>query len=367
MISPKLQWKVLSRIKIGFDNFSRRSVVWLSTTLDRIKARKFRSEIIRENGESVVDQQLMKDIKAYCLHQFGRENYWPWIALYAEMRGEYKHGWIPADYYRFTLLRKFNPDTYSLLSRNKCFDHKLFSEFSLRPILTRVSGVYYDSANKRVTEENAQTLLKNLDDEVVLKKDGGRGGEGLLFVHSSDLHLPGTYKGNDIIIQPLLKQCKTLSSIHPESVNTLRVFTYLNSSGIVEVLVTVLRFGIGASKCDGIDAGGGFCRVGENGIVDPVYFNTEGVRAGNKHPDTGIEFGNLKIPNIERLLSQCISAHESYPFVRFIGWDVAIDEFQNPVLLEWNAVHPGFAFFEALFGPLIEEDELNKFKTYPKQ
>lgn len=354
----KLQWKVLSRVNNCFGKLSRNINLKLSISLSRIKARKFRTEVIRETGESVVDNNIKKDIKSYCLQRFGSEKHWPWIALYTEMRGEYKKGWIPADYYRFKMLRIYNPDTYSLISTQKSYDHRLFGEFSIRPILTRVSNVYYAANGKRLSEKEAISLLRGLDDDVVLKKDGGRGGEGHSFVHSSDIQLSAIYRGKDIIIQPLVKQCKTLNDLHPESVNTLRVFTYLNSKGIVEVLVTVLRFGIGKTRCDGIDAGGGFCRVSDNGVVDPVSYNSRGLRAASKHPDTGVEFGKIKIPNADLALRRCISAHESYPFVKFIGWDVAIDEHQNPVLLEWNARYPGFAFFEALFGPLVEDADL---------
>lgn len=358
MISPELQWKILSRVNNALSRLSRRRYLGLSLSLSRIKAHKSRKVVVKENGTTVVDKNLVNEIKSYCINKFGSDKHWPWIALYTEMRGEYKKGWIPADYYRFNLLKKYNPEAYSLISTKKCFDHRLFSDFSLRPVLTRVSNVYYDSDDKPVSEKAATALLHNMDQDIVLKRDGGCGGYGLHFTHSGSIKLPGTFSGDDILIQPLIKQCRELHDLHPESVNTLRVFSFMNKSGHVDILVTVLRFGIGKSRCDGIDAGGGFCRIGEDGRPDPVWYDSRGLPAGKTHPDTGIELSTFKIPSIDAAIRKCRAAHKSYPYVKFIGWDVAINEDHQPVLLEWNARHPGFAFFEALFGPLLKETDL---------
>lgn len=355
MIKKNLQWKILSRIKSMSAIIHSKTNQRLSLSLSRIHAKKMRTEIIRTNGSSILNLNLKKKIEDYCLQRFGSKKHWPWIALYTEMRGEYIDGWIPADYYRFYILKKYNPDSFNQVSTNKVFDHKLFSGFSLESILIRVFNVYYDGKGNQLTESDADRKLLNTDSEVVVKKDGGRSGEGITFIHTKELQLSDIYKNHNIVIQPVIQQCKELASIHLHSVNTLRVFTYMNSRGFVDLLVTVLRFGMGNSRCDSIDAGGGFCRINTNGSVGPEFYNSDGLKAGYRHPDSNIEFGKINIPNLDLAIRKCLEAHQSYPFVKFIGWDIAITKKNEPVLLEWNARYPGFAFFEALFGPLIKD------------
>lgn len=57
-------------------------------------------------------------------------------------------------------------------------------------------------------------------------------------------------------------------------------------------------------------------------------------RIGFKHPTTSINIQSITIPNYHKVLEYCLNSHKIYPFVKFIGWDVAIDESSEPKLIE---------------------------------
>src|SRR5690625_3947039 len=97
---------------------------YISLESSRRTEKEIRKKIISKNGRMVVDQKLKKQIKDYCLYYFGSASYWPWLAVYTELRGEFKQGWIPDDYYRFTLLPKMNPEKFRKFSKAKTINHK---------------------------------------------------------------------------------------------------------------------------------------------------------------------------------------------------------------------------------------------------
>lgn len=48
-----------------------------------------RREVILKNGYKIVDSKTKKAIKAYLKANYGSSLFWPHLALYAEIRGEF--------------------------------------------------------------------------------------------------------------------------------------------------------------------------------------------------------------------------------------------------------------------------------------
>jgi len=313
-----------------------------------------RKKLVEKKGYEFVNNKIKKITKEYSREKFGSASFWPYIALYTEIREEFIPGWIPEDYYRMHLLKKYNPESASLISGYKSFDKILFKNFSFEPLLYTVSGTIFNVNRNKITNQEADKLLKDFDQEVIIKPELGKGGNGITFSHSIEVKLKDLAAKGDFIIQPVCKQHHGLQKINPNSLNTLRVFTFLEN-GNATVKFSYLKFGTGESRLDNGSAGGGICGINMDGTLHNNFYDLSFMKRGHMHPDTGVSLDDIKIPNIEGILEACKNAHESYPYVKFIGWDVAVGVDKEPILIEWNARYPMLAYGESLFGPLWGE------------
>jgi hypothetical protein len=156
--------------------------------MSRNKAKLLRKKIISINGKSIIDRRLKQKIKRYSKEAFGSSSYWPWLAFYTELRGEFKEGWIPADYYRFDLLPEINPEKFVKFSEAKIIDHKLFNGLIVDPLIFRSNVQYYSKDGNLKTKVEVQDFLSELNHEIIIKPEDGRGGENILFKHWSTRH-----------------------------------------------------------------------------------------------------------------------------------------------------------------------------------
>jgi len=60
--------------------------------MSRNEAQILRKRLIKIKGNKVVDRALKTELKRYSHETFGSSAYWPWLALYTEMRGEFMEG-----------------------------------------------------------------------------------------------------------------------------------------------------------------------------------------------------------------------------------------------------------------------------------
>lgn len=328
----------------------------LSMVYSRYLAHKGRREVIKAKGERVVNRQLKREIKAYAKEKFGSKAYWPYLAFYTELRGEFIKGWLPYDYYRYKIMPGINPQHSTEISENKTFDHKIFGDFAIRPLFIFISGIFYDADFKMLEERDITELLAEYKEDIVVKEERGTHGLQVKVMHASEFKPDKLHKDLNYVVQPYVKQHKSLSDIYPDSVNTFRVTTYLRPDGSIHVKSTILRFGINGSKIDNLSSGGQSIYFDEAGNPSQLAYNLMGLPQGERHVNTGFKFSDLKVPMFQELKDMCISAHRLYPYVRIIGWDVCVDEKGEPKLLEWNADNPGFHPDDAIFGPIWADE-----------
>jgi len=322
--------------------------------LSRQKAHKYRKIVVRRNGKETVNEKVLQQIKEYSNSEFGSSSYWPWLALYTEIRGKFLPGWIPQDYYRFTLLKKYNKKGATSISAFKTFDHKFFPGFSLDPLFLIISGNYYSSEMKQLGRHEVKEILSACDCEIVVKEAFGRQGRNIRFIHSNQFFKLTMAESRNYIVQKGIKQHGSLHELHPESVNTIRVTSCLEPDGSVSIKSAFLRFGLNGSRMDNVCKGGGHIPIEKDGRLHNFYYDKLGLPTSQKHPDSGVFMNEVKIPNFDLILEKCANAHKIYPYVKFVGWDVALGLNCNPVLIEWNTRMPSIWLAEAIIGPLWE-------------
>lgn len=323
--------------------------------LSRKKAIKYTKEIRKFKGKKYVDSGVLNEIKRYAKNELGSVSFWPWLVLYSEIRERFIPGWIPQDYYRFVLLKKYNTELGILISESKTLDHQFFPEFAFKPLFNQISGNLYSPEGQLQSELEVKNLLKKYNAELVIKESYGWQGKQVTFLHSNEFRFDKLQKNKSYTVQPVIKQHEELEKIHPSSVNTIRVNTYLEENGTPVLLNALLRFGIDGSRVDNSSSGGNICFIGGDGKCEKWSYDYYSSKKDTHHPDTNVEFGKIKIPNYSLLLHKCLDSHKKFPYARIIGWDVVISLDGEPVLLEWNTNVPSLWKSEAIKGPLWDK------------
>lgn len=312
----------------------------------------------KEQRSPVTDRKTLWNIKKYCVERFGDKRYWPWLALYTELRGEFVEGWLPDVLYTEKLLPRWNPENMALISTKKSFDHRIFGEFSIPPLALVVDGVFYDAGQRELSKSNLERILAGYGGELVIKKDGAGSGDGIDFIQSRDVGSFKFEKSFGYVIQPSVEQHPAMAEMHKQSVNTLRITTFLTKKNDIHVKHRSLRFGVSENRV--VNKSGLFLFLNKAGQAASEAYDGIGLSHGEKHPDTGYPYRQLRVPSIEKAEMACIEAHQKFPYLRFIAWDLYIDPEGEPHMIEWNAVRPDMWVNEALIGPLWSKEEIDE-------
>lgn len=350
--------KLINKLYKFLERWDATLVLRLILLYQRNEAYRLRKLVIKRKGTSVINSCIRKTIKEYSKQRFGTKAFWPYLALYTEIRGKFIEGWIPYDYYRFVLLPRLNPKPALYLNDQKTFDYRLFGDFALTPLFLFISGVFYNPNLEIFEKKQIREFMSKYNDLIVIKEEGGWGGLQVRIVHSSEFLPEELKKSMNCVMQPYIKQYKSLNDLYPDSVNTFRVNTFLKNNGSVIVKYVWLRFGSDGGRVDNLTSGGNYLFFNLNGKPEKLIYNWKlGFEEGERHKNTGYLFADIKIPMFQEMLNECINAHRKYPYLRLIAWDVCIDSSGRPRLLEWNANNPDFPAQEAKFGPLWKNDD----------
>lgn len=227
-------------------------------------------------------------------------------------------------------------------------------------LLIRINGSYYDDRYNLVSREESTRLLLSVESVFAKATIFSNQGKGVGFYKTSDLSLDQLEKrfGDDFIVQKPVMQSQITKRFSKKSLNTFRISTML-INGKCSLCTILFRCGAGESMVDNGYAGNIIVGVEEDGQFHPYGFD----KWFNKHEysDTGISFSDCKIEKVKELVQFAINNHsKKLPLCGFVGWDLAIDENDNPLLIEVNLFQPG-VFFEQLcvekplFGERTEE------------
>lgn len=163
----------------------------------------------------------------------------------------------------------------------------------------------------------------------------------------------------NVIVQEIVEQHPQIAAVSQSSLNTIRVVTLLTKSEMVLIVSAAMRFSSNESFVDNWSAGGIAVGVNVyNGTLKKYAFDKNGLRF-TKHPVSDILFEDFQIPQWEAVLNLAVKIQKASPFYRLIGMDIAIDNFDNPLLIEVNA-NPDLIFQEQTSGPLFQDVKVLK-------
>lgn len=231
-------------------------------------------------------------------------------------------------------------------------------------IAVNCSGYYYDKSRNVASKEEATERMIALDEFVIKPIIGGSSGYGVQvieLVEKSDLERQAIvqktlaeYKEN-YIVQLRLKGQKEYERLHPHSINTIRLITYIAEDKVYHAPLC-LRVGCGGNRVDNIHAGGVVVGVSDDGVLKKygyqLGYGDSKVRY-TCHPDTKLVFENYKVPRTQDMIEIAKQLHGKTPHLGIVSWDFTVDNSGDVVLIEGNYYGQSIWFPQIVHGKPI--------------
>ena len=312
---------------------------WKVRITKNFKDLQTRRKLTRAQKKEVQDfynSMIGKKVPLYC-HEY-----------FYSRTGHFTKEYVPNNIYHCELVPKANRHYFqsALGDKNLC-DFLFPGENIVHSILKNMNGYYYFEGQP-VSEEEAISLCANLE-SVIIKPANLSEGHGVQLFTSkegvTDLSgktvedLFNEYK-NDFLVQVCVRQHKDMAALNPTSVNTIRVLSYRSGMEVL-IIYSVIRIGRKGSVVDNQCAGGISTTIDKNGRLGGKAFG--GFSTDNVlKTDTGINLEGYQLPSYDKVIEFVKRLHLKLPFFNIVGWDVAVQEDGEPVLIEFNT-NPGLS------------------------
>lgn len=136
------------------------------------------------------------------------------------------------------------------------------------------------------------------------------------------------------LIEEKIIQHEKMSSLHPKSINTLRIVT-LKKDGNIHIISRLLRMGRDGKVVDNITSGGIYVTLDENGVITHPAFCDKTGEALVIHPTTKVFLTGFNIPYFDEAIKLAKEIAKEETEMNYIGWDIAITP-DGPIIVEGN-------------------------------
>ena len=250
--------------------------------------------------------------------------------------------------------------------RNQCFT--TFRFFKLTKKLDRLTAEYKINSNKEnelrlfapfikrnwmSVEEStppAEVLaFVRENKKVIVKPNGGTYGKGIFVIDGvNDDKIQDLLNGRGkFVMEEIVENAEEIARFNRSSLNTFRVYTFVDRKQKCNILAVMLRVGTNGSVVDNWGAGGiGYNFDVETGVCDQPGRD----KSMNKyifHPGTDFQMVGYKCPYYRELLEYVYELAKVMPEARYVGWDVVLTP-KGFDLIEMNC--PGGNDFLQAFG-----------------
>lgn len=277
--------------------------------------------------------------------------------IYYRYNGIASEKYIPASLYYYTIYPFLCNLNMSMAYADKNVYDLIFHSFR-RPTsyLHSVNNRYYlPISRNEISKEDAIELLLSKEAFIIKPAIESGGGRDVRLVKvkktdSSIIDLLNAY-GTNFVVQEALTSHPDMLKLNKTSLNTIRVYTLrVPDAREYVVLGATVRFGGAGAFRDNACVGGGFSKVNPDGRVEDTIFRYRSFEKSSLREDKKLD--NFFIPAFDRVQTMCVNMHKVVPFMDLIGWDIAIDEQEEPVLIELNQT-PDCELLQITNGPMF--------------
>ena len=297
-----------------------------------------------------LDAATKRTARQYAGDVLGSPIYAPWLYVFAKLRGHFKEGWIPLDFFELIVIRHVNRSLRTL-AHPKTFFRRVFPHDAIPDVAYVLRGVLHDVHFQPVEPAQAlQTVFEGID-EVVIKDDGSGRGEAIKVMTTRDLDVEALVRDHpNAVVQRRIRDHPALRLFEDANGTRLRLMTTLTPGYRPEVRAGFVSFP---------KAGWAYSAAGFNALVVMDANHGTLVRSFGVpkplHRDevriAGDSMVGAAFPAFEEAVRLVTSLHAEVPHLGVIGWDVMIDEEAQPWVIEWNVGVPGILQTEAITGP----------------
>ncbi len=317
-------------------------------TMHKNNALKILSNIEQTKGK--LSDTIKQQCDQYAIKKLGDVKFAPWLYVYSIIRGEFKEGWIPDNYYGKVVLPKCNGIS-ATPAQIKNISSKLFNSELFPDLVCYSSGIFSIPLENRVlAKDEIVDYLFDGRESVIFKVNSSNQGRGIFFYTKENFSIADVMKKGSGIFQKIIKQHDVFNELFPKPGATMRLTTVLKPDGTTCLKAAYLRLGVGTDE---------YVRSATNvrvaidiktGALSDTGYTTEWSEI-NEHPNTHKAFKGVMLPNFTQARESVEELHGRYPYVQSIGWDVTINTEGEVEIMEWNAIHNSITFTEAVQGP----------------
>ena len=295
------------------------------------------------NSVTLIEEEKSKIDNFYKIN-YGKTISHNWHRLYQSYTGNFDEKYFPEFLYIPYFEMIMNPKGFS----------EVFEDKSITGLLTlntdiKYPKIYISAVNGIIRDENYNiiSLKKAIENIISLGEKklfikpcvdsyGGKGCSILNLKKETKTSLENKLQeyNKNFLVQECVESHESLKKLHPESINTFRVITYILNDKVYYCPI-VLRMGIGKSNLDNVSSGGIFIGVKDDGKLCNTAF-TEFQTRYTKHPDSGIVFSEYKIPYMQKIIDGAIKLHSKVPQLGIISWDLTLEKNGEVILIESN-------------------------------
>lgn len=319
-----------------------------------IEIRKFKDpKRIKIYSQIELTEKQKKQIDDFYLSNYGKKIPYTWHRYFTAFTGSFDPQYFPELLFIPEFERYMNPNqSYVNVFADKNVLAAIAAGVGVRmpkSVVSSVNNILLDKEYGLIDWNSLETLLGEGEyfAKPTVDSDSGRGCRLLDCKNNNMLHVLKKM-GCDFVVQEKIVCSESISRLHPASVNTLRIMTYVWKEKIA-VAPVIMRIGRNGSFLDNAHAGGMFIAVNNDGSLHKYAF-TEFRERFYEHPDTKIIFEGYVIKNMEKVIKEAIRMHSALPQLGVINWDFTIDKNEEPILIEANTSGGSIWLFQIAWG-----------------
>lgn len=246
---------------------------------------------------------------------------------------------LPIDLYYTEIIPYLNHGIQRAGLANKGYLDYLFSDVKRpRTVALKIEGIYYDEKRNIVGEDGALALCRENRGALFLKPsiEAARGDGIVVFTPADcsddDIRSILRESGSSFIVQERVRQHPVLDSLNPTSVSTVRIYSLLMEDK-VHIESAGLRVSAPGRAFVTVFDGGFYAEILEGGKLYPKVYSDIGEWYDHGN---GIFDDSFAVPSMEKVYDEVRKIHPRMGHFKCLGWDFAIDEDGEPILLEFN-------------------------------
>lgn len=325
---------------------------------------KYHRKMNRLKSKNVISSGMKNEISEYW-KKYDIKISKKWHNSYISANEIYSEKYITEPLYYNLIERELNDLSMARAYKDKNSYYKFLPDAKLpKTVIKNINGKYFINDTELSTEHNAIKYLKSQNVKMIIKPSVDTGGgksvrllninKGLIFMDGRNIEYDDikSFYQHDYIIQHLIAQNKKLKNIYPKSLNTIRIMTVKLECNY-QCVSSVIRFGNNDSIVDNIKTNGGVAvGVKNNGQLNDYGFTSSGNKSYS-HPYSGQEFRKVYIKEYSLIRKTVEKLHENLPYFDIVSWDVALNDKNEIIIVEFNISGQEINFHQYNNGPLF--------------